>query len=301
MAGLANSSGGRLVLPDGCAEVDILELAQQIDPPLTGLISVTPGESPSTRFVNVRQSPHCPHIDAQTGTIFTVNGAGDVIAVSSRLLLDGLYSKGGAALARAQRSTDGMVERVQLASFGHYGIAIIACLLTPSAELYSWAVEHSDEFSSKADQFTAEWKFVPAAVHVQSGVLEVRGPGDVTGVIRITRAGCVLVGEMRRKLPGDQIGTMSEQRQRLTDILTTVWRITSRADQPRVMTRFVCEGLRGTSLSPSDSASYPLAKADSLDMLGPEGDSSDLTFQTEALDGFTRELLENYAVAPQTA
>jgi hypothetical protein len=301
MAGLANSAGGGLDIAVGCDELDILALANQIDPPVADLISISPGENSSTRFAHVRQSPRCPHIDTQTGTIFAVNGAGELVAVTSRSSLDALYYKGSAAQARAQRSSDGMVERVQLASFGHYGIAVIACLLSPSADLYSWAAEHPDELAYLADPFISEWKFVPSSVQTQPGVLELRGQGDATGIIRITRAGCVLVGEMRRKLPGDLIGALPEMQQRLDNILGTLWRIADHAGQPEVVTRLICEGLRGSSLSDSDSTRFSQAKADALDLFGREGDSSDLNFRTETLDGFTRHLLKIYDPAFETA
>jgi hypothetical protein len=296
LAGLANSGGGRLILTDSGDEIALHELAQQIDPPITGLIAELPADSSCTRLVHVRHSPHRPHIDMQTGNVWMLDGSNQVVALRTRAGLDRLYQQGGAAESRALRSIDGMVERVQLTSFGHYGIAIIVCPLIPSAQPFTWAA-FPDELIDAEDPFIREWKLSPASLHVQPSIFELRAQGDVTGIVRVTRAGCVLAGEMRRKLSGDCIGSVEEQRERFGNLLGTVWRIMSRVDRSDVVTRFLGEGLRGTCLSPSASTHASPSKADSLDISGTPGDAKDPIYQRTVLDEFTQSILGLYGPA----
>ena len=299
LAGLANGAGGQAVLVGVWEESDVARLAKQVDPPLTGLISTRVGVfvgAGEAAIVDVHQSPYCPHIDAVSGIIYEHNGR-NIVPVTSRTGLDRLYRKGRAADERAQRSIDGMIERMQLASFGHFGLAVLACLRLPSAEPYLWAVGHPDELATQGDPFTAEWALSPAMLRVRPGDVELRGERDVSGVVRVTRAGCVAVGETRRKPQGEVLGTPEELRERLRILLGTACRVLGRYEGSVIVPRLLCEGLRATRLS-ADAEAFKPATVDTLDASGEAGHADDAAYQKELVQELTERLLALYAVEP---
>lgn len=301
LAGLANARGGRIVMTAGLSEVDVAELAGQIDPPLTRLISVCAGADTSALIVNVRQSPQCPHIDAESGAIFEHDPAVGIVPVTTQAGLDRLYRKGHAAEERALRSIDGMIERMQLASFGHYGLAIVACLRIPSSEPYLWAAEHPDDLATSADPFIADWAFSSSMVRLRPGDAELRGDRDVTGVLRITRAGCVAVGETRRKPAADVLGSPEQIRERMHILAGTLCRALAHADNRIIMPRLLCEGLRGTKLDAgtTNAAQPAAATVDVVAEPGPVGDAGDPSYRLQLADQLLERLLAVYGRIPE--
>jgi hypothetical protein len=298
MSALANSRGGSLILSGALNESAVGRLAEQIDPPLGDLISICAngdGANPALA-VHVRQSPYCPHIDVESGSIYEHDGAEGIVKVATRAGLDRLYRKGQAAEERAQRAIDGAIERMQLASFGHYGIAIVACLRQPSAEPYLWAAAHPDELATETDAFISEWRLTPAMVSTRAGDVELRGDRDVTGVVRITRGGCVAAGESRRKPQGDVLGTADELQGRLAVLLATVYRIFGNGAGNVIIPRLLCEGLKGTRLSAGTSigTSSAAATTDVLMEQGSAGDAGSTAYQQQLLDEFAMKLLTQY-------
>ncbi|HTE86680.1 MAG TPA: hypothetical protein VK821_18345, partial [Dehalococcoidia bacterium] len=116
-------------------------------------------------------------------------------------------------------------------------------------------------------------------------------------VVRVTRAGCVAVGETRRKPQGEVLGTPEELRERLRILLGTACRVLGRYEGSVIVPRLLCEGLRATRLS-ADAEAFKPATVDTLDASGEAGHADDAAYQKELVQELTERLLALYAVEP---
>jgi len=294
--GLANARGGQVLLGaradtsgkavralpgvDPLAADAVLgEIWRRIDPPLADLVSTRTlplAGGLAVLVISVRQSTTPPHIDSVTGRIFLRRPDG-TRHVARRADLDAIYQKGRAASQRAERLIEAQIERLSLAQFGSYGIAVVACSATPDAAPYLWARERPDELTDAADPFMRAWEFSERDVRVHPGEVEVRSEREVAGVVRVSRAGSALTGEIHRRASGDFIGPVDELSYNLRNVIETVCRLLSHADSTAMVADLYCDGLKGVRLAKlddreKDSAPCPL---DTVHHRGPAGDSRD--------------------------
>jgi hypothetical protein len=314
LVGLANSTGGYLVVG---AEIDesgrlqlgpaasghnvvaeISTIAATIDPPLDRLVSFETIENVGPGVVTValvRQSVYCPHLDTRSGRIYITTSHG-LEVVRTRAELDALYRKGSTIQDRAERSIDGMVERLQLASFGHYGLAVIACLAQPTGAPHAAWQEQPDELASASDPFIREWGFVESMVRVRPSEIELRLEREVTGVLRVTRSGCAAAAEIRRHPPDKVLGAVEEITQRLHLLIDSVFRLLEPSEDPQVVPRLLCEGLKSTRLKRNlqgAELSEPAAM-DTLLATGPGGDAREPSYRDELVQFYVAQIRSFY-------
>ncbi len=317
LAALANSRGGDLVVGAvrdagtgrlrPCASrlprdlhVLLAALADRIDPPLTDAVEILalPLDGADLIVVNVQRSTHTPHIDPRSGRVFVVGAAGAIEPVRRRADLDRLYGRGAATEERARRTLDGMVEQLQLASFGQYGIAMIAALLQPSAApLTAWR-ERPEALAPASDAFVQEWGLSAATPVVRPSWIELRLERELTGVLRVTRAGCAAAAETR-SLPSDKvIESIEELQERLRRLVDSTCRLLAPAEDGRILPRLLCEGMRGSRLRTGEGAE-PLsspAGEDSIERDCPAGEVCDAGYRRYLADSFAAHLAAIYKV-----
>lgn len=319
LAALANTRGGWILVGarlDGGGAVDELtgvdadeaelrlrDHLTRIDPPLSGLVRTTvlPLQAGASLFVvSVRQSPSPPHIDVSTGSVF-VHGTGGPRPIAARTELDRLYQRGREPDERAQRLMDTVIGRLSLAQFGHFGLAVVACLRAPSADPYCWCRDHPEDLADPSDPFVGRWGFTAGAVRVRPGEVELRNDREVTGVLRVGRAGYAVAAEILARPRGDVVGSPDELAQHISTLHGTLFRVLRHADDPVVLPRLFCEGFKSTRLQLDErpeSRSAPCA-VDAVQAQGTAGDLRDPAYRRELHNAFSSRLLAAYGLGWQ--
>jgi hypothetical protein len=278
------------------ADALLREIWQRIDPPLTDLISTRTlplAGDMAVLVISVRQSTTPPHIDSVTGRIFLRRPDG-TRHIASRAELHALYQKGAAADQRAERLIEAQIERLSLAQFGHYGLAVVASSTTPDSSMYTWSREHPEELTDPADPFMQMWGFSQQDVRVLPGVVELRSEREIAGIVRISRAGSVVAGEIQRRAPGDRLGPAGELSSRLEALVETVCRLLSHSDCRSIVAHLYGDGLKGARLLEDgdqgrDAAAFP---RDVVQMPGPNGDPRDRDYRRRLHQGLVQTLLD---------
>lgn len=292
LAALANSRGGELLLgaamtPDGTmvhalgmpAEQAAQSLAAAlalIDPPIDHLVRtrMVAAADGGVLVVRVRLSPSTPHLVKDTGAIPRISDDG-LRPIRSRRELDELYARGRGERERADRLVDAMIEKLVLSHYAFYTLAMIACTHTPSAEPYSAAAD--GQLAPAADPFVAAHALHEQTPRVLPGEIELRTPGDVGAYLRVTRGGCVAVGEVQRRPYHEELGTVPDLHARVLALATTACRLLEHAPDTVMVPHLFVEGVRGLRLvldgtarrtsshAPQDTARYALALGDARD------------------------------------
>ncbi|HLZ72125.1 MAG TPA: hypothetical protein VKV26_19640 [Dehalococcoidia bacterium] len=219
----------------------------RVDPPVEHLLTSERTVSPAgaeLSLVSVRQSPSPPHLLVPDGAVLLSTAAG-VRSVRSRAELDALYQRGRNERERAERQIDAMIEKLLQAHYAFYGVGVVACMQRATAEPYLWAREHADELISESDPFCAGWKLTPELMKTRPGEVDLRGEKEVFGYLRITRAGCVAVGEVRRRPAGNTVGTVEDVARRIDTMVSLACRILAQAPDATIVPRLFYEGMRG--------------------------------------------------------
>jgi len=277
------------------ADALLREICQRIDPPMSDLVSTRTlpvAGGLAVLVVSVRQSAAPPHIDAVTGRIFLRRPDG-TRPVASRVELDAIYKKGRAAGQRAERLIEAQIERLSLAQFGCYGVAVVACSAAPDAASYLWARERPDALTDAADPFMRAWGFSERDVHVHPGEVELRSEREVAGVVRVSRSGSAVVGEIRRRASGDFIGPLGELSDNLRNIVEAACRLLSHADSTAMIAHLYCDGLKGVRLPKRDDLEKDSAPCDvdTVQRRGPAGDSRDPEYRRRLHAGFLQQIV----------
>jgi hypothetical protein len=317
IAGLANARGGQLLLgvradETGTRVIDLhgidpvwldehlSNLTLEIDPPLPEMVSLQtlplPGGG-AVGLISVRQSPIPPHLDRTNGIVF-LHEPGSPRPIRSRSELDRLYRKGRALNERAERLIEATAERLTLAHFGHYGLAVVACLREPAANPYLWARAHPEAFADAADPFVEQWGFTSALARATTGEVELRSEREISGVLRVGRAGYALAGEILKRPQGDVIASDAELCEHLSRLVGSACRILAHSDGRVIVPRLLCDGLKGTKIRQSESSGSE-SDASAIDVLnvpGPAGDPRDGTYQRQLARDFGRALLAPFGL-----
>jgi len=297
VAAFANTTGGFIVLgasidpetgaPIEAAGIDhvaagaaVRESLAKIDPPVDHLVSSRPIESPSSSvpllFVSVSQSPSPPHLVVPDGQVL-ISVAEGVRHVQSRAELDALYQRGRSERELADRQIEAMIEKLVQAHYALYGIGFVACTQTPTAEPFLWARENPAALVEEMLPFSTDWGLTEETIKLRPAEIELRGELDAHGYIRVTRGGCVAVGEIRRRPPGNTLGSIDDVVRRVSTMVELAARILAHAPSATVVPRLFFEGLRGQRLVVSDQ---PYAESSPVELdtlqfpgnLGSEGD-----------------------------
>jgi hypothetical protein len=272
----------------------------RIDPPIEHLVVSERVSSPAgaeLTLVSVRQSPSPPHLLVPEGAVLLSTAAG-VRAVRSRAELDALYQRGRNERERAERQIDAMIEKLLQAHYAFYGVGVVACTQSATAEPYLWAREHADELVSESDPFCAGWKLTPDLLKTRPGEVEVRGEKDVFGYIRITRAGCVAVGEVRRRPAGNAVGTIEDVARRIGTMAGLACRILAHVPDATIVPRLFYEGMRGQRVIVSQDPygeSSPL-ELDTAQFPANMGTPSNRAFQRRLADELAAAMLAGFKV-----
>lgn len=291
-AALANSRGGDLLLgammaPDGTltrarglpvadAEAVLAAGLAKIDPPIGHLVRTRLVKTPvgGVLVVRVRMSPSTPHLVTDTGVIPRLTEEG-LRPVTSRRELDDLYARGRGERERAGRLFDAMVEKLTLAHYAFYNLAIIACTQDPTAEPFSAAA--GGALAPANDPFVRAHGLHEAEPRVGPGEIEVRTPGETGAYIRVTRNGSVAAGEVQRRPYHEELDTVARLRERLEALAATTCRLLAHAEDAVMVPQLFVEGVRGLRLvldperrlttrsAPQDTGRYPLALGDPRD------------------------------------
>ncbi len=310
LAALANSRGGDLVIgaamtPDGtvvhAAGLAPAEAAAMLDAGL-GVIDPPIGHLVRTRVVEkgdaavliarVRLSPSTPHLVTDSGAIPRI-GAEGLRPVRSRRELDDLYARGRGERERADRLVDAMIEKLTLAHYAFYTLAVIACTHTPSGEPYRAAAD--GRLTPADDPFVLAFTLNEVEPRVWPGEVEVRTAGDTGAYLRVTRSGAVAAGEVQRRPYHEELDSAERLRERLEALALTVCRLLSHAGDAVVVPHLFVEGMRGLRLvldpgrrvtsgqAPQDTARYALPLGDARDPDYPHRLASEALVQLEGL------------------
>lgn len=282
LVGAETDSDGRITAADGVEADQIAALLPDalaaIDPPITHLVQQhsVPASRGTVGVVQVRLSPSSPHLLVNDGGIYRTEATG-VAPVRSRRALDDLYARGRGERERGDRLVDAMVEKLVLAHYAFYSLAVVACTHAPSGEPYRAAVADAGWLASPDDPFVTRFGLHEHEPSVQPGELELRTPGDVNAFIRVTRGGCVAVGEVNRRPYHDELDTTANMQARLAVLSATVARLLSPAADTMMLPHVFVEGVRGLKLvhdttartttanAPQDTARFPLSVGDARD------------------------------------
>lgn len=292
LAALANSRGGDLLLgaamtPDGTViqslglppadtEAMLAEGLAMVDPPVNHLVHtrLLPAQDGGVLVARVRLSPSTPHLVTDTGVIPRLGDEG-LRPVRSRRELDDLYARGRGERERADRLVDAMIEKLVLAHYAFYNLALIACTHDPSSEPFRVAVD--GQLAPAEDPFVQAFALHEQEPSVRPGEIELRTPGDVGAYLRVTRSGCVAVGEVQRRPYHEELDTAEHLRTRIAALASTACRVLGHAEQAVVVPHLFVEGMRGLRLmldpvsrrtsgqAPQDSARYALTLGDARD------------------------------------
>jgi hypothetical protein len=253
---------------------DALEL---IDPRVDHLVRDTrtvaaPGGD--VLLIHTRMSPSTPHVVTTTGMIPRMDDGGSR-PLRSRRELDDLYARGRGERERADRLVDAMIEKLTLAHYAFYNMAIVACTHDPSAEPYSAAA--GGALAPEGDAFADAFGLAGIEPGIRQGEVELRTPGDTGGYLRVTRSGCVAAGEIQRRPYHEELGTAGELRERIALIAAAACRLLSPAGDAVTVPHLFVEGVRGlrlvldrgkrltTSYAPQDTVRYALPLGDARD------------------------------------
>ncbi len=291
-AALANTRGGDLLLgvalgADAClsapaglsaetAETALIDGLSLVDPPITHLVKTRLVEQAAGAVLvaRVRMSPSTPHLVTDGGGIPRLGDDG-IRPVASRRELDDLYARGRGERERADRLIDAMIEKLTLAHYAFYSVAIIACTHEPSAEPFSAAA--AGLLAPPDDPFVRA--FGLAAYEPRSGPaeLELRGPEETGAYLRVTRSGCVAAGEVQRRPYHEELDQAARFRDRLESLAASACRLLGHAADPVMVPHLFVEGVRGlrlvlnaerritTGSAPQDTARYALPLGDARD------------------------------------
>jgi hypothetical protein len=291
---MANSRGGDIVVGartngDGrVAELTGVEpedvpaclatATETIDPPVTHLVQqrTLPADGRAVAVVHVRLSPSAPHLITTDGGLYRIAGDG-VQPIRSRRALDDLYARGRGERERADRLVEAMIEKLTLAHYAFYSLAVIASTHVPSGEPYRAAFGDRRWLTPPEDPFIAAFTLAEQEPRVGPGEIELRTPDEVNGYIRITRSGCVAAGEVQRRPYHNELDSAGSLEQRLARLINTVARILGAAPDTLMLPQVFVEGVRGLHLvrdperrivtgnAPQDTARHPLTAGDARD------------------------------------
>lgn len=283
IAAFVNSAGGHIVLgasidPDtgaprevegveiGAARAAVRDALARIDPPADHLVSMAGIEAPLSGvpllLIAVSQSPSPPHLVVPEGKVLISVAAG-VRHVQSRAELDALYQRGRTERERAERQIEAMIEKLVQAHYALYGIGFVVCTQAPTAESYLWAREHPQALIEGLQPFSSGWKLTEELIKVRPAELELRGEGEAHGYVRVTRGGCVAVGEIRRRPPGNTLGSIDDIVRRVGTMVELAVRLLAHAPSATIVPRLFFEGLRGQRLVVS---SQPYAESGAVEL-----------------------------------
>ena len=318
IAAFANSAGGHALLGAAIepetghagvvagvdperARAELADAIAQIDPPVGHLVTLeqfaaVESAAPLT-LVGVRQSPAPPHLVVPLGGVF-VSVATGVRAVASRAELDALYQRGRSERERADRQIDAMIEKLLQSHYAFYGVGFVACTQQPSAEPYLWAREHADELLSEDDPFCAGWKLGLELVKVRPGEIEVRGEREAHGYVRITRGGCVAVGEVRRRPAGNTVGSIGDVVRRIGTMVSLGCRVLAHAPNATIVPRLFYEGMRSQRviLSKQPYAESRGLELDTAQFPDNLGNPTDADYQRRLAHDILTRVLAGYGV-----
>ena len=282
LAGIEVDGGGRVLRVPGvdadAFERTVTTAAEKVDPPVTHLLSqrLLTDEEGSVGLIHVRLSPSAPHLLTTDGGIYWI-GAGGIQPIRSRRALDDLYARGRGERERADRLVEAMIEKLVLAHYAFYTLAVIACTHQPSGEPYRKAQAEPSWLAPAEDPFVAAFALHQHEARVSPGEIELRTPGDVNAYIRITRTGCVAVGEVQRRPYHDELDTAAQLEARLERLVMTAARLLAAAQDTLMLPHVFVEGVRGLRLvrdpekrtvsnsAPQDTARHPLTVGDARD------------------------------------
>jgi hypothetical protein len=290
IAALANSRGGDVLLgaelgADGAivavpgVAVDVAETALDgalalIDPPVAHLVRARRMEQASVLVVRVRLSPSTPHLVTATGEIPRVEKSG-IGPIRSRRALDDLYARGRGERERADRLVDAMVEKLVLAHYAFYTIAVIACTQEPSGEPYRAAVD--GQLAPPDDPFIAAFDLHAHEPRVWPGEIELRTAGETGAFLRVTRSGAAAAGEVQRRPYHEELDTFPGLERRISALAAAVCRLLAPAGEAVMVPHLFLEGIRGlrlvrdtttkkqTGRAPQDTTRYALSLGDARD------------------------------------
>ncbi len=317
VAAFANSTGGHIVLG---AEVDpatgapvtvtgisldeaktlLAEAIARVDPPVEHLVSIGAAASPAgvqLALVSVGQSPAPPHLVVPDGSVL-ISVASGVRSVRSRSELDSLYQRGRSERERADRQIEAMIEKLMQAHYAVYGIGFVACSQNPNAEPYLWARENAGALIQLAEPFSSGWQLTEDDVKVRPGEVEVRGEREAHGYIRLTRSGCAAVGEVRRRPPGNTLGTTEDIVRRVGQMIDLACAMLARAPDAVVVPRLFFEGLRSQRLVLSEQpyAESAGVELDTAQFAGNLGNPADPAYVRHLRTSLLTRLLAGFKI-----
>jgi hypothetical protein len=294
IAAMANSRGGDIVVgattdPTGrVVEVAgirpedfagaVARAVEQVDPPVTHLLrqTVLPAGGRMIGLLQVRLSPSAPHLVTTDGAIYRIGERG-VRPIGSRRALDDLYARGRGERERADRLVEAMLAKLALGHYAFYSLAIVACTQQPSAEPFRRAQTERHWLAPLEDPFVAAWALHEQEPHLGPAEIELRAPGEQNGYIRVTRSGCVAVGEVQRRPYHEELDTSAQLEARVERLVRTVARLLAVATDPLILPHIFIEGVRGLRLvrdpekrvlsanAPQDTARHALTVGDARD------------------------------------
>src|SRR5205807_360597 len=97
---------------------------------------------------------------------------------------------------------------------------------------------------AEGEPFSSGWKLSADLLKVRAGELDLRGEGEAHGYLRVTRSGCVAVGEVRRRPPGNVLGSVDDVLRRVETMVRFGCRIIGKAEGATIVPRLFYEGLR---------------------------------------------------------
>lgn len=250
-----------------------------MDPPVEHLVSLESISSPSgfaLALVSVGQSPAPPHLIVPQGSVL-ISLASGLRSVRSRAELDALYTRGRTERERADRQIEAMIEKLVQAHYAVYGIGFVACTQNPTAEPYLWARENVVGLLEASEPFSSGWKLTEEIAKIRPGEVEIRGDREAHGYIRVTRNGCAAAGEVRRRPPGNTIGSVDDVVRRVGQMIELTCSMLRRSPNETIVPRLFFEGLRGQRLVVSEQpyAESGGVEIDTLQFLGNLGNPAD--------------------------
>lgn len=289
---LANTRGGDLLLGvrlDGegavaelspgsadSLEAHLTEALTLLDPPIGHLVRTraVPQAGGWVVVARVRMSPSTPHLVTVSGHMPRLDAEG-VRPVRSRREVDDLYARGRGERERADRLVDAMIEKLTLAHYAFYNIAIVACTHEPTAEPFSAAA--GGALAPEGDRFVAAFDLAGQEPRVGPGEIEVRTPGETGGYLRVTRGGCVAAGEIQRRPYHEELDTLEGLNGRFLALSESVCRMLGQTPDAVMVPHLFVEGVRGLRLlldagkrtstghAPQDTVRYALSLGDPCD------------------------------------
>jgi hypothetical protein len=297
LIGAALNGDGTLTVsgvPAADAETGLARGLHLVDPPIEHLVRTRAVETEAgcVLVARVRMSPSTPHIVMTTGAIPRMGPEGARL-VSTRRELDDLYARGRGERERADRLVDAMIEKLTLAHYAFYNLAIVACTHDPSAEPYSAAA--GGMLAPEADAFVSAFGLHEHEPSVRPGEIELRTPGETGAYLRVTRSGCVAAGEVQRRPYHEELDNVDHLRGRIEVIAAATCRLLAHAPDAVVVPHLFVEGVRGLRLvfdpatrktsthAPQDTARYALTLGDAADPSFPARLATEAVSRLESL------------------